>query len=37
MRYDKNWPSLSARKFCEDSENDIEIFSKFIFNGVMTS
>ena len=26
MRYDKNLPSLSDRKFCEDSENAIENF-----------
>ena len=27
MRYDKNVPSLSDRKFYEDSESDIIIFS----------
>ena len=37
MRYDEKLPSLSDWKFCEDSENVIENFSKFIFHGVMTS
>ena len=33
---DKNLPSLSDRKCCEDSENAIENFVKFIFHRVMT-
>ena len=37
MRYDKNLPSLSDWKFCEDSENAIENFVKFILHRVMTS
>ena len=32
MRYDKNLPNLSDRKFCDDSENAIENFVKFIFH-----
>ena len=37
MRYDKNLPSLSDRKFYVDSENAIDNFVKFIFQRVMTS
>ena len=37
MRYDKNLPSLSDRKFYEDSENAIENFVTFIFYRVMMS
>ena len=37
MRYDKNLPSLSDSRYCEDSENAIENLVQFIFHRVMTS